>query len=448
MAENKDFEIDEHGVLVRYLGREAHVTVPNGVREIGFASFSKRDFLESVTLPGSVRTVAHSAFGFCPRLSRVTFSEGVERLEYHAFIGCSALTHVSLPDSVLHIDGSCFEGCSSLSYTERDGAYYLGSTQNPYAALIASEESIEACIIAEGTRLIAEKAFDGRVSLRSLHLPSTLRAVDTMAFYECDKIAELSLPEGLVHIGDWAFEAAPIEVLLLPDSLTYLGEDAFASAPLRVLSLPPSLTYIGKRAFLPHALPKREHEGGLYLGDEAHPYTCLVGVTDKSLCSLSLHADTKILFAGALDGCALLTEVTLPEGVRQIGERAFRACKALRSIAFPSSLRLVDEEAFADCVGLSRIAFSGAPLALESAAFSGCEALTELCLHAVEVGDNVFDGCTGLRHVTVGADVNLYGYDVFTGCEALCSVTLPKDKDVPYAITSLEGEGGIEIKYL
>lgn len=48
-------------------------------------------------------------------------------------------------------------------------------------------------------------------------------------------------------------------------------------------------------------------------------------------------------------------ELVIPEGVEEIGERAFGWCSRLRSVSFPASLRLIGHAAFFSCRGLEEV---------------------------------------------------------------------------------------------
>ncbi len=47
--------------------------------------------------------------------------------------------------------------------------------------------------------------------------------------------------------------------------------------------------------------------------------------------------------------CTSLSELVLPEGVREVGEYAFERCTALGEFAIPSTLIVVDKKSFANC---------------------------------------------------------------------------------------------------
>ena len=62
---------------------------------------------------------------------------------------------------------------------------------------------------------------------------------------------------------------------------------------------------------------------------------------------------------GALQGCRLLTDVVLPEGLQNIGLFAFCECTALKTLYIPASCTVIDMGAFASCDALTDIYFGG-----------------------------------------------------------------------------------------
>ena len=53
--------------------------------------------------------------------------------------------------------------------------------------------------------------------------------------------------------------------------------------------------------------------------------------------------------------------VTIPDGVRQIGPRAFMGCEGLFSVRFPEGVTSVGPMAFYDCVNLQQLETAGEP---------------------------------------------------------------------------------------
>lgn len=64
MAAASDFEVED-GVLLKYNGNAASVTVPAGVFYIGDGAFEGNTSLKSVTLPDGVYYIGNKAFYSC-----------------------------------------------------------------------------------------------------------------------------------------------------------------------------------------------------------------------------------------------------------------------------------------------------------------------------------------------------------------------------------------------
>jgi hypothetical protein len=115
---SSDFEV-KNRVLVRYLGREAEVAIPEslGINRIGEKAFSGNT-LRSVKIPVGVDAVESRAFAGCAFLKTVFLPNTVTRIGYRAFFGCTFLESVTIPRSLQYIDGGAFFNCRSLSVLE------------------------------------------------------------------------------------------------------------------------------------------------------------------------------------------------------------------------------------------------------------------------------------------------------------------------------------------
>lgn len=62
-------------------------------------------------------------------------------------------------------------------------------------------------------------------------------------------------------------------------------------------------------------------------------------------------------------------DLVIPDGVEEIGERAFGWCNRLRSVSFPASLRLIEHNAFFACRGLEEVAIAHDTLSINGPSF-------------------------------------------------------------------------------
>lgn len=69
------------------------------------------------------------------------------------------------------------------------------------------------------------------------------------AFYGCEKLKAIVLPEGIEAIGDHAFKNSDVEYFNIPGSLTTIGAWAFEHTQLANVTLPFSISNLGEGAF-------------------------------------------------------------------------------------------------------------------------------------------------------------------------------------------------------
>ncbi|MDR1307443.1 MAG: leucine-rich repeat domain-containing protein [Treponema sp.] len=120
-----------------------------------------------------------------------------------------------------------------------------------------------------------------------------------------------------------------------------------------------------------------------------------------------------------------LSSITLPKSLTSIGREAFTRSK-LSSITIPGGVTKMDE-AFSGCDTLKTVTISGGVTRIGVQAFYYCRALTAVTLPAglQTIGDQAFSGCSALTTVTLPASLQSIGYEAFYYC-ALTAVTLPE----------------------
>ena len=116
----------------------------------------------------------------------------------------------------------------------------------------------------------------------------------------------------------------------------------------------------------------------------------------------------------AFEGCTMLSDVTLNDGLKYIGISCFEGCTSLTSIKLPKSLKVIREKAFRVCTALQTVEFED-NINFHDGYFYG------FC-------NNVFDGCESLH--TVKLPKNSPGNFVipmatFSWCGSLKSIEFP-----------------------
>ncbi len=109
---NHDFEII-NGELRKYHGGAGKITIPDGVKSIGYSAF-QNCVISGVTIPEGVTSIGRFAFFSCRRLAAVNFPDSLTSIADKAFCDCAGLGEITLPDSLIYIKEDAFEGCTGL----------------------------------------------------------------------------------------------------------------------------------------------------------------------------------------------------------------------------------------------------------------------------------------------------------------------------------------------
>ena len=348
--------------------------------------------LKQVNVTAQTQINAH-AFSGCASLTRVSFSKPIDSVGLRAFAGCRSLTDFSFLASVTSIGYGAFEDCGILgalvlsdALTDvGNGAFYGCDGITSVTLPFVGEESVEGENSFFGYIFGAVKATE-----QSKVIPDGLTTVTVTntsflgedAFYGCDGLTSVSLPDTVTTIGWWAFyNCAGLTSMDLPDSLVYLGWYAFSGCDsLAAVSFPDGLTRIGW---------------------------------------------------GTFAGCDVLNNVNLPSSVTNIGYGAFYNCTALTVLSLPECLKTVEDYAFYRCEGLTSVYVPMSVTEIGDHAFEGATALSYVTLpkSLAVVGSNAFDGCTALSDVYyAGSRGDFAGISVESGNQPLLLATIHCEK--------------------
>lgn len=113
IEEMGDFIVD-CGSLIKYIGQESTVIIPDGVWRIANYVFRGRESITRVELPASLENIHVGAFADCPNLETVVFSEGQKNIAAECFRNCTKLETVHFPKSLEKVYDGVFQGCTNL----------------------------------------------------------------------------------------------------------------------------------------------------------------------------------------------------------------------------------------------------------------------------------------------------------------------------------------------
>ena len=128
----------------------------------------------------------------------------------------------------------------------------------------------------------------------------------------------------------------------------------------------------------------------------------------------------------AFDGNKGITGMSLPEGLKKIGDRAFRDCRFTK-LTIPASVETIGSQAFLYCTSMEEVAFAGNKLTeLPYGAFQSCSSLEIITLpeNLTMIGESAFMDCNMLTTLSLPSKLTEIGDRAFWGCTEIVTVTL------------------------
>lgn len=215
-----------------------------------------------------------------------------------------------------------------------------------------------------------------------------------------------------------AFTNTSIRFVDLPTKLKTIGNNAFDDRLLTgPLVLPEGLDSIGKEAFQKNFITEVTiPESVRAIGQSAFYY-------NQSLKSVTLNNSMETINRSLFNSCNKLAVVRGGRNVKIVDQSAFAGCDSLRSISDITPVT-INSSAFYNCRKLESLNFSRIKsIGYES--FYYCFGLKEADLTTLtSINNRSFIACTGLKKVTFGNDITTIKSEAFNGCDALEEVVL------------------------
>ena len=205
----------EGTTVVRYIGAEADVRIPNGVTIIGESAFKGCKSLASVTIPASVTSIEDGAFDECGGFA-VTYGgtlaqwcqmdndcallDNAKSIKLSDGTDLKSLTTLEIPSGVTKIGDSAFDSCWDLK-----SVTIPGSVKSIGAWAFCGCTSLASVEIPGSVQSIGRNAFDGCTSLASVTIPASVKSIEGFAFRNCTSLASVEIPGSVTSIGGDAF---------------------------------------------------------------------------------------------------------------------------------------------------------------------------------------------------------------------------------------------------
>jgi len=350
-------------------GDGIRVFIGDGVKNIPAYLFSDANIISVEFAEGSVcESIGASAFYGCEGLTSITIPERVTSIGEYAFEYCKSLESVIIHDSVKTIGASAFSNCISLTEihynaTDCQAAGVLGGVST-------SGEGIRVFIGANVKKIPAYIFSHSNVSSAEFADGSVCESIGDGAFYDCESLAEITVPDSVLSIGSKAFlDCESLASVTIGKDVKTIGEDVFYRctgiteiyynatecadlAKFNQVFYTAGQSGEGIKVFIGEGVKKIPARLFCASHSSSGPKIISVEFAEGSVC--------EIIGEEAFRLCASLVSITIPEGVKEIGENAFAYGTSLESISIPQSVTAIGEQAFSDCSALKDVYYAGA----------------------------------------------------------------------------------------
>ncbi len=347
---------DTKTTLVKYIGTDDAVIIPNTVKTIGARAFycDYGTKLKTLTIPSSVTTIGS-----------------------YAFYGILNVVYEGTAEPNESYDGENW-GAQNLNAPMDENFIYADAGKTQILQFIGTVAEID---IPNTVTVIAQGAFSG-AEITSVNIPSSVTEIGESAFSYCDGLTSVSIPASVTKIGEDAFRESGLESAKFA-SVADLCKIAFANESSNPM------------------YPYEYAEVELYFGNDEEPITNLeipeldtIGqyafYNCKQLESVSIPASVWRIGDNAFGRCENISKMTIAEpsngnGLQGIGYKAFNQC-AFSTIILPNTLTTIGNNAFDDCDNLVSVVIPESVTTMGSYVFSYIE--NDVVIFCLETNDD------------------------------------------------------------
>ena len=313
-------------------------------------------------------------------------------------------------------------------------------------------DKVNSVTIPDTVTTIGSSAFTYCKNLSDVIIPNSVSAIGSSAFSNCDSLTTIIIPDSVTVMERMAFYGSGLKTVGIGKGLTSIPESAFGGAELTSVDIPATITTIEKNAFMTcyKLASVTLHDGLTTIGENAFSASAITTITIPdtvtsigdsafsnctSLASIKLSSRLTTIVDRTFFQCTSLESVTIPSGVTSVGINAFYGCKDLSEVVLPNGLLTIGSRAFCKSESLKTITL---PSGLESIGESAFEqsGLTSVVIpdSVTEIGRTAFKDCSELASATLSKNCAVLPECIFEDCQKLQSV------EIPEGVTTIEYE--------
>lgn len=320
-----------------------------------------------------------------------------------------------------------------------------------FYSLFDETYTLKSIVIEEGITNIPANAFE-YLYFSDVTIPSTVKSIGDYAFCECYDLTTVNFSEGLEEIGASAFNQTQINNITLPSSLTTMGRESFAACySLTGITIPDGVCVIPSECFKDcSALTTVDLGAGVTTIDDLAFYGS--GITEITLGENIESINTMAFDSTALSNVYILNPFIQIEYSSQndpndpfpstatisgvsgstTEQYATTTGKSFQAIPNMGVCGTSSYWKFDDTTGGLTVTGSGDIQDNTESAIPWIDIkdqiiTVEIGNEITTIGENSFNGCSGLTGIKIGDGVSTINSYAFAGCTSLTELTVPQN---------------------
>ena len=214
--------IIENSVLIKYIGKNRNIVIPDFVDEISNDCFYDNDIIESIEILDGVKKIGNNAFRNATKLKRIVIPKSIKDIGQYAFGGCCELQDIVFSADVHNLRSGLFCCCVNLQRFDVPNSVNTIEDKAFYGC-----DLLETVLLPDSLTFIGPSAFLGCVSLRNIRIPKNVSMIPDRCFSSCDRLTRVELNE-VKCIRPHAFSyCKSLRNIIIPKSVSMIGAHVF-----------------------------------------------------------------------------------------------------------------------------------------------------------------------------------------------------------------------------
>lgn len=194
-----------------------HVSLPDGITSLELGVFRDCDSLENITLPDSLTTIKCWAFEECNSLKILTIPAGVREIDPRMW-DSSGVEKLTVDERNSTFDSR--ENCNAIIETR---------TNTLVRASVGSVDGLAEMSVPNGVTVLGDYAFS-HCDARTISLPESVVEIGSSAFEFCRKLESVNIPNGVSEIKDHTFRCCDaLTNIMIPKSVKKIEQGTWAA---------------------------------------------------------------------------------------------------------------------------------------------------------------------------------------------------------------------------